>query len=46
MIVVDCSILISGLLPDETEAKGKFILGVLRDGVTKAVVPSLFYQES
>ncbi len=45
MIVVDCSILISGLLPDETETEGKFLLGNLRDGVTGAVVPSLFYQE-
>ena len=45
MIVVDCSILISGLLPDETVQEGKNLLDDLREGVTEAVVPSLFYQE-
>ena len=41
MVVVDCSILISGLLPDEDEAEGEFLLNSLRDSVTVAVVPSL-----
>lgn len=45
MVVVDCSIFIAGLLPDEDEAEGEFLLSSLRDGVTVAVVPSLFFQE-
>lgn len=45
MIVVDCSIMISGLLPDEEDAVSDFLLCSLRDGVTTAVVPSLFFQE-
>lgn len=45
MVVVDCSILISGLLPDGGEAEGEYLLSSLRDSVTVAVVPSLFFQE-
>ena len=45
MIVVDCSVLIAGLLPDEIEVQAKKILEDLQQGVVVAVVPSLFYQE-
>jgi predicted nucleic acid-binding protein len=45
MIVVDCSVLIAGLLPDEIEGQAQLILEDLQRGITLAVVPSLFYQE-
>ena len=45
MIVIDCSVLIAGLLPDETEAQAREILENLQYGMVVAVVPSLFYQE-
>ena len=45
MIVIDCSVLIAGLLPDEVEERTRKILKDLQHGVTVAVVPSLFYQE-
>ena len=45
MIVVDCSVLIAGLLPDEFEEQAQLILEDLHRGITVAVVPSLFYQE-
>ena len=45
MIVVDCSFLIAGLLPDEIEEQAQLILEDLQRGITLAVVPSLFYQE-
>ena len=45
MIVVDCSVLIAGLLPDEIEEQAQLILTDLQRGATLAVVPSLFYQE-
>jgi len=45
LIVVDCSTLIAGALPDEVEAETRQLLGELQDGRTAAVVPSLFYQE-
>ena len=45
MIVVDCSVLIAGLLPDEVEEQAQLILEDLHRGITLAVVPSLFYQE-
>lgn len=45
MIVIDCSVLIAGLLPDEVEERTRKILEDLQHGVTVAVVPSLFYQE-
>lgn len=45
MIVVDCSVLIAGLLPDEIEEQAQLILTDLQRGVTLAVVSSLFYQE-
>lgn len=44
MIVVDCSVLIAGLLPDEVEEQAQLILEDLHRGITLAVVPSLFYQ--
>ena len=37
--------MISGLLPDEEEALRDFLLCSLREGVTTAVVASLFFQE-
>ena len=45
MIVVDCSVLIAGLLPDELEEHAQLILEDLHGGIASAVVPSLFYQE-
>ncbi|MDE0019316.1 MAG: type II toxin-antitoxin system VapC family toxin [Candidatus Poribacteria bacterium] len=45
MIVVDCSVLIAGLLPDEVEKQAQLLLEDLQYGRTVAVVPSLFYQE-
>ena len=45
MIVVDCSVLIASLLPDEIEEQAQLIMVDLQRGVTLAVVPSLFYQE-
>ncbi len=45
MIVVDCSVLIAGLLPDEVERQAQLLLEDLQHGRTVAVVPSLFYQE-
>lgn len=45
MIVVDCSVLIAGLLPDEVEMQAQLLLEDLQHGRTVAVVPSLFYQE-
>ena len=45
MIVVDCSVLIAGLLPDEFEEQAQLILEDLHRGITVGVVPSLFYQE-
>jgi len=45
MMVVDCSFLIAGLLPDEIEEQAQLILEDLQRGITLAVVPSLFYQE-
>lgn len=45
MIVVDCSVLIAGLLPDEVERQAELLLEDLQHGRTVAVVPSLFYQE-
>ena len=45
MIVVDCSVLIAGLLPDEAEMQAQSLLEDLQHGRTVAVVPSLFYQE-
>lgn len=45
MIVVDCSVLIAGLLPDEFEEQAQLILEDLHRGITVAVVPALFYQE-
>ena len=45
MIVVDCSVLIASLLPDEIEEHAKLIMADLQRGVTLAVVPALFYQE-
>ena len=46
MIVVDCSVLIAGLLPDEVERQAQLLLEDLQHGRTVAVVPSLFYDES
>ncbi len=43
MIVIDCSVLIAGLLPDEVEEQTRKMLEDLQHGVTVAVVPSLFY---
>ena len=45
MIVVDCSVLIAGLLPDEVERQAELLLEDLQHGRNVAVVPSLFYQE-
>ena len=45
MIVVDCSVLIAGLLPDEIEEQAQALLEDLQHGATVVVVPSLFYQE-
>ena len=45
IIVVDCSVLIAGLLPDEIEAQAQALLEDLQYGAAEAVVPSLFYQE-
>ena len=45
MIVVDCSVLIAGLLPDEVEMQAQLLLEDLQHRRTVAVVPSLFYQE-
>ena len=45
MIVVDCSVLIAGLLPDELEEQAQLIFEDLHRGTASAVVPSLFYQE-
>ena len=45
MIVVDCSTLIAGFLPDEVEAEARQLLEALQYGRAVAVVPSLFYQE-
>lgn len=45
MIVVDCSVLIAGLLPDEIEVQAQEILENLQHSVVLAIVPSLFYQE-
>ena len=41
MIVVDCSVLIAGLLPDEVEKQAQLLLEDLQYGRTVAVVPSL-----
>lgn len=45
MMVVDCSVLIAGLLPDEVEVQAQALLEDLQHGVSVVVVPSLFYQE-
>ena len=45
MMVVDCSVLIAGLLPDEVEVQAQVLLEDLQRGVSVVVVPSLFYQE-
>ncbi|MCZ6675882.1 MAG: type II toxin-antitoxin system VapC family toxin [Candidatus Poribacteria bacterium] len=45
MIVIDCSILIAGILPDELDARAKSILQKLQNDTLQAVVPSLFYLE-
>lgn len=45
MIVVDCSVLIAGLLPDEIGVQAQILLEGLQDGAAVGVVPSLFYQE-
>ena len=39
MIVVDCSVLIASLLPDEIEEQAQLIMVDLQRGVTLAVVP-------
>ncbi len=44
-MVVDCSVLIAGLLPDEVEVQAQALLEDLQHGVSVVVVPSLFYQE-
>ena len=44
-MVVDCSVLIAGLLPDEVEVQAQALLKDLQQGVSVVVVPSLFYQE-
>ena len=44
-MVVNCSVLIAGLLPDEIEVQAQTLLGDLQRGATMVVVPSLFYQE-
>ena len=46
MIVVDCSVLIAGLLPDEIEGQAQVILEGLQRGEVVGVVPALFYQEN
>ena len=45
MIVVDCSVLIAGLLPDEIDEQAQALLEDLQHGAAVVVVPSLFYQE-
>ncbi len=45
MIVIDCSVLVASLLPDEIEAQTRKILEDLQHGIVVAIVPSLFYQE-
>ncbi len=45
MMVVDCSMLIAGLLPDEVEVQAQALLEDLQHGVSVVVVPPLFYQE-
>ena len=45
MMIVDCSVLIAGLLPDEIEVQARVLLEDLQHGVSVVVVPSLFYQE-
>ena len=45
MIVIDCSVLIAGLLPDEIEVQTRKILEDLQQDRVVAAVPSLFYQE-
>ena len=45
MMVVDCSVLIAGLLPDEIEVRAQVLLEDLQHGVSVVIVPSLFYQE-
>ena len=45
MIVVDCSVLIAGLLPDEIEEQAQALLEGLQRGAVVVVVPALFYQE-
>ena len=45
MIVVDCSVLIAGLLPDEIEEQAQALLEGLQRGAAVVVVPALFYQE-
>ena len=45
MIVIDCSVLIAGLLPDEVEERTRKVLEDLQHGTIMAAVPSLFYQE-
>ena len=45
MMVVDCSVLIAGLLPDEIGVQAQILLEGLQDGAAVGVVPSLFYQE-
>ena len=43
LIVVDASVLIAGVLPDEVEAKATQLLEDLQYGCAVAVVPALFY---
>ena len=45
MIVVDCSVLIAGLLPDEIDGQAQVLLEGLQRGTVVVVVPALFYQE-
>ena len=45
MIVVDCSVLIAGFLPDEVETQAQLLLEDLQYSKTLAAVPPLFYQE-
>ena len=45
MMVVDCSVLIAGLLPDEIEVQAQALLKDLQHGAVVVIVPSLFYQE-
>ena len=45
MIVIDCSVLVAGILPDEAQVLAQRLLGELQQGLLYAVVPPLFYTE-